>query len=221
MGIDNEALFSPILQRFDFRNDEEFWGLYFPVGASVGLKRSNIPKVQAALIAWIEANADQVPVVWYGDKPANPPVGVEIPTVPFRFSLHRAKFPGVTELGGHIRLHPYVADDLEAARQSRLRAACKKKFPKLAAWKRDAGAYTVLVLEENDMSLTNHQLVTDALEHAETGLADPPDEVILVSTFLPSRWGAGCLRRPGATYYDADERFYEFDPTALTPLTKG
>ncbi len=221
MGLDNKALFAPILQRFDLRSDQEYWGLHFPVEASVGLKRKRIPKVQAAMIAWIEANADHVPVVWYGDKPGNQPLGVEIPEIPFRFSLHREKFPGFSALGGRIWLHTYVAGDLEAARQDRLRAACEKKFPKLANWKRDVGAHTVLVLEDNDISLTNHQKVTDALEQAEAGMADPPDEVFLVSTYLPKRWTASCLRRPGASYYDADERFHEFDPAALAQLTEG
>ena len=220
MSIDNEALVTPILQRFGHRPDKEFWQFLFPNEATVDLKRRNIPDIQAALIAWIDANADQVPVVWYGDRFANRPLGVEIREVPFRFSLHRSKFPSVTPLGGHFVCSPVVADNIEPARQARLRTACEKKSPKLAKWKQD-GAYTVLVLEENDIHLTNHSLVTDALELAEAEMPDSPDEVFLVSTCLPEKWFVSCLRRPDATYYDADERFHEFDPAELTRLTEG
>ena len=43
--------------------------------------------------------------------------------------------------------------------------------------KRDHGARTVLVLEENDIQLTNQQVVADALTQAEAERPDTPDEV--------------------------------------------
>ena len=218
MMNDNKLLFSPIIKHFDYRRDGEFWELYFPIKAPVGLKPKDVSNIQASLISWIDINAGLLPVVWFGDRFATPVLGENVPEVPFKFSLHRAKFPGYTELGGRIVLRPFVDGDLDAARQARLREACEKKFPKLAKWKRDKGAYTILVLEENDISLTNHQRVTDALELAEAGMVDTPDEVFLVSTCF-SPWHVSCLRRPGATYYDDGERFHEFDQATLAPLT--
>ena len=113
----------------------------------------------------------------------------------------------------------FVVGDVEEARTARLQQACEDKFPKLATWKRD-GAKTVLVLEENDLSLTNHQRVADALASAEAAMPDAADEIFLVSTFIVDRWWISCLRRAGKTYYDDSERFHEIDPSTLIGLTK-
>lgn len=112
-----------------------------------------------------------------------------------------------------------VSADLERARTERVRKACEDKFPKLAAWKAD-GAKTVLVLEENDIALTNHQLVADALIEAEKTFPDTADEVFLVSTAIKEMWWVTCLRRAGKTYYDDQERFHEVDPKTLVALTR-
>ncbi len=114
----------------------------------------------------------------------------------------------------------FVSGDLEKARTSRLQKACEDKFPKLATWKHDEGARTVLVLEENDLSLTNHQRVADALGPAEAAMPDAADEIFLVSTHIAQTWWITCLRRAGKTYYDDGERFHEIDPAMLTGLTK-
>ena len=97
---------------------------------------------------------------------------------------------------------------------------CQKKYGKLYKWKRNEGARSILVLEENDMSLTNHQVVADAMASAEAGRSDAPDEVFLVSTFRSNPWWVTCLRRDGTNYYDDGERFHELDPVSLTQLTK-
>jgi hypothetical protein len=76
------------------------------------------------------------------------------------------------------------------------------------------------VLEENDLSLTNHQLVAEAMSRSEAGRPDAPDEIFLVSTIRSNPWWVACLRRDGANYYDDDERLHELDPATLTPLTK-
>lgn len=115
---------------------------------------------------------------------------------------------------------PFVTGDLEQARTARLQKACEDKFPKLATWKRDDGARTVLVLEENDLSLTNHQRVADALAPAEAAMSDVADEIFLVSTHIADKWWVTCLRRAGKTYYDDGERFHEIDPATLTALTR-
>lgn len=73
--------------------------------------------------------------------------------VPFPVSLHRGSldgphFPSERPLRGRFIVKFLVASDLEKAQTARLRKACETKYPKLAVWKRDAGARTVLVLEE-------------------------------------------------------------------------
>ena len=227
MEVHNRALFGPVVERFDEkRSDGEFWELYVPVEASVGLRGAEVNRVRDALIRWIETNAASFPLTRYGDRLANPFLGETVTGVPFPVSLHRwsfndKDFPGGSPLCGRFTIKPFVARDLESARLVRLQKVCEDKFAKLAAWKRNNDARTVLVLEENDMSLTNHERVADAMPLAEARMSDPPDEVFLVSTYIAKKWWVTCLRRDGKTYYDDDgERFNEFDPAALTKLTR-
>jgi hypothetical protein len=224
LEVHNRKLFDPIRERFNHRADRELWELHFPVEASAGLRGVQIDRVRDLLILWIETNAPNMPVTLLYDPYANRSLGETIAGVPFRFSLHRGSldshhFPRESALCGAFMLKPFVTGDLEQARTARLQKACEDKFPKLATWKRDDGARTVLVLEENDLSLTNHQRVADALVDAEAKMSDAADEIFLVSTHIPDKWWVTCLRRAGKTYYDDGERYQEIDPAALTPLT--
>jgi len=74
MTVHNQILFGPVGERFDKRrSDAEFWELYVPVEASVGLRgRAKVNRVTNALIRWIETNAASFTVTRYGDKLANP-----------------------------------------------------------------------------------------------------------------------------------------------------
>jgi hypothetical protein len=224
LEIHNERLFEPIVTRFSNRLDRELWEFHVPVEASAGLTGAHISHVREALIGWIETNATRVPLTLLYDRYANPHLGETVTGVPFPVSLHRGSldshhFPPGSALCGQFMMKYYVAGDVERARMARLQKACGDKFPKLAAWKRD-GAKSVLVLEENDLSLTNHQRVADALVRAVVTMPDVADEIFLVSTFIPSKWWITCLRRAGKTYYDDEERFHEIDPAMLSGLTR-
>jgi hypothetical protein len=226
MGIRNQALFGPIFERFDRkRSDDEVWELHYPVDAAMNLSGAEVTRTRNALISWLENDAAaSVPVNRYLDRIAYRP-GVQVAGVPFKVTLYRWSLTGIPglpspcPLAGRFWPKPFVRGDLEAARLARLQRACEDKFPKLAKWKPE-GATTVLVLEENDLSLTNHQVVADAVLHLVADATDPPDEIFLVSTDIAETWHASCLRRDGKTYYDDGERFHEFDPAALTKLTK-
>jgi hypothetical protein len=50
LGVHNQKLFDPIIERFDHRSDREFWELIVPVDASAGLTVNDIGPVQNALI---------------------------------------------------------------------------------------------------------------------------------------------------------------------------
>ncbi len=224
LEVHNQTLFAPIATRFSNRSDREFWEFHVPVDASASLAGAQVRDVQHALIAWVEANASRFPLTLLYDKYANPPLGETVAGVPFPVSLHRGSldshhFPRESPLCGQFLVKYVVAGDLESARTARLQKACEKKFPKLASWKRD-GAKTVLVLEENDLSLTNHQLIADALVRAEAEMPDAADEIFLVSTSVVEKWWITCLRRAGKTYYDNGERFHEVNPAGLISLTK-
>ncbi len=224
LEIHNRKLFEPVAQRFGNRPDKEFWELHVPVEASAGLTAAQVKAAQDALIMWIEENVLRLPVALLYDRYVNSSLGETAGGVPFPFSLHRgsldsAHFPKDSPLCGGFTIKYIVARDFEKARVARLKKACEDKFPKLATWKSD-GARTVLVLEENDLALTNHQRVADALMAAEAEMPNTADEIFLVSTAIKDKWWITCLRRAGKTYYDDEERFHEIDPASLAGLTK-
>ncbi len=223
LEVRSRSLFAPIIERFDHRSDREWWELIVPVGAPAGLTGRKVGKVQDALIKWIEANAACVPVAPLDWRYRNLPLGESADGVPFRFSLHRASlegpyFPSGSPLCGRFTMKGVAPANLEQQRAARLKTASECKSPKLAKWKRDSGARTVLVLEEDDLQLTNHFLVADALVPAEATTPDAPDEVFMVSTCIDQTWWVVCLRGPGRV---AGEPMPHrgFDPKELTKLT--
>ena len=70
---------------------------------------------------------------------------------------------------------------MAAPRLERLRRALKEKCPKLDRCKA-AGARTVLVLESNDLPLSNSVDIREAAVSALAERDDAPDEVYLVET---------------------------------------
>jgi hypothetical protein len=66
-----------------------------------------------------------------------------------------------------------VDGDVEAARLPRIHEAYNRKVPKLLQWKA-VGAWTILILEEDDIFLTNHFNVADALAQVEASRTDRP-----------------------------------------------
>ena len=214
-----KKLFQPVIETFDNRiADGELWELHHPVQASVGVGGSKIEQIRDALTAWIAASVAGLPVNRFGDRYPHSAEKESIRGVPFRFAVYRWSLPRCA-LSGRILRRQFIKGELEKERLSRLEQACKDKFPKLAKWKRN-GARGVLVLEENDISFTNPQLVYEAMVRAEAGRSDAPDEIYLVSTFCPNPWWVTCLRREGKTYYDDGERYHELDPLTLTQVTK-
>jgi hypothetical protein len=210
------SLFGPIAERVaGALPTEESIQLHVPVGATAGLKRRQIATIQDALVTWVRGTAPTLPIAPYG-RYVTPVKKVMLPGVPFPVSLHRIAAASPALRGRFDILH-LAPEDIESARVDRIRKVCEEKYPKLAAWRRDAR--TVLVLENGDIQLSNAQLVYEALVRAEEGRADRPDEIYLVDAAIENPWWVTCLRREGKTYYDQGERFWEIDPNTLTPLT--
>jgi hypothetical protein len=140
-----------------------------------------------------------------------------VPGVPFAVKLYRLQsriFRGKVQV-------VHVVSDVETRRLERISIALKKKMPKLASWKKDAGARTVLVLEENDIQLTNSQVVTEAVLKSEEALGRAADEIYLVSTSI-TPWHVYFVRVGDKSYFDLsdpDERSWDADPSTLAPIT--
>jgi hypothetical protein len=94
---------------------------------------------------------------------------------------------------------------------------------RLAAWKDNEKAKTVLVLEQNDIQLTNPSIVADTFLPLALAKADRPDETYLVASCL-SPWYAFPVLIGDKSYFDfakSDEvALWEFDPASLEAMTK-
>lgn len=115
---------------------------------------------------------------------------------------------------GRLFLSRFAPRDYETLRAKR--TAMAKKLPKLKFWK-DRGARSVLMLENRDVSLSNHVAILEAAEDALAGRNDEPDEVWLVDTAINSEWTAWCLIRDGVSFPDEDTeyRYWHFQPDSL------
>lgn len=195
----------------------ETYELHLPVGAFVGLKGSGLRHVQQALADFVVEAAPGLPIAPPG-RYVTPIQKYQLPGVPFPVAIHRVAQLWAAEPFTIVQL---VDHGLEQQRELRLRQACAKKFPKLAEWKRKAGARAVLVLEVNEINLTNPEKVWAAYSAAAGAEPNPPDEVYLVMTMLEDLWWAVSLRIGDKTYYDLSvaERVTEFKPADLVDLS--
>jgi hypothetical protein len=193
--------------------------LHIPLKATNGMKGAAIRRIQQMLVAWIGTTAPTLPVARLG-RYVTPITPVSLPGVPFSVSLHRCETGGFP---GRFSIRHMVEGDLESDRVARVHEAYRRKCPKLAAWRRDQGARTVLILEENDIQLTNAQVVADAVLEVEKARTDSPDEVYLVSTAIDNPWWIWAIRVDGRDYYQfsrARSCLTEVDPGTLTDITR-
>jgi hypothetical protein len=109
------------------------------------------------------------------------------------------------------------------ARTDRIRESVEKKLPKLAAWKRDHSARTILVLEDNDIQLTNQAVVTDTFVPLALARSDTLDETYVVASCMDP-WHAWPVLVDGQSYFDfaqaGNAQGWAIDHTHLAPLTK-
>jgi hypothetical protein len=111
---------------------------------------------------------------------------------------------------GYFLIKHIVTGDQQQARADRIRAACDKKFPKLNNWKQTEGARTVLILEDNDIQLTNHAIVAETYLPLAKARSDRPDETYVVVTCMDPWWAWPIL---------VGDVGWEIDQTALSGLT--
>jgi hypothetical protein len=181
----------------------------------LGLNDRAARPIQDALARWILNTAPGLPTAPPG-RYILPIQKVTQRGVPFAVSLHRwpldgFRFPFIVQ--------HHVQGDIEAGRLQRIRTAYNRKREKLLPWQK-SGARAILILEEDDIFLTNHFNVADALLQIEGSSANRPDEVYLFSVFT-SMWVVARLRVGDTTLYDmpVDDRFWETHPDALADVT--
>jgi len=156
----------------------ECYSVNVPVDAPRRVKSNDVRQVQKVLVAWVRETAPGLRLL-EANRTDLSFQKVHVAQVPFPVSLTRHRSPSLEWPSVNLS---YVSDSDEEARGSRIKAGFDKKLPKLMAWKRKHGARTVLVLENNDIQLTNHIVVTEAVLSIVPAVPDRPDEIYLVST---------------------------------------
>ena len=182
----------------DFFPKTEDFVLHIPLKALENLKGGPLKAVQQGIITWIKRTATTLPIADV-DRYIVPFSPVSIPDVPFTVHLHRSK--PLNQEGVFSIIH-VSGDTIETMRLDRLREAYNKKLPKLWTWHNDCGARTVLILENNDVQLTNLQLVADALVNIEQNRSDLPNEIYLVMTCTGRTWFVSAIRIDNKNYYE-------------------
>jgi hypothetical protein len=217
--VDAEAKrrIQPLVERVAARlpQTEEF-ELQVPVDGLAVLRGKQLDDVHDTLAEWIERIAPTLPIAPIGRYVRSP--SVLVPGVPFPVRLHRMTPIG---LPNNFQVN-LIVSDVESRRLDRLRKALSDKCPKLAGWKHSCGAKSVLILEQNDIQLTNAHIVTETLLAAEREISNRADEVYLVMTCI-DRWIVYPLRVGDRSYFDItnpEDRAWEIDSAKLQDITK-
>lgn len=196
----------------------DHYELQMPAGALRELRGTALRAVQQAIAEFVVATAPTLPLALPG-RYVTPIVRHSLPGVPFSVFLHRVSTLGIKP--PFSVTHVIDGATLEAQREDRVRSAYARKIPKLAAWRSKAGARTILALEDNDIQLTNPELVWRVLEKVERGFTDRPDEVWLVMTLTDDLWWCVPLRIEERGYFATavEDRWPEYDPQTLDDLS--
>jgi hypothetical protein len=178
-----------------------------------------VREIQRAIADWVKVTAPTLATRRYSDYIGD--IGpVTVPGVPFQLKLFRFETMGFPD---RLQIVHSVTEDRGKARTDRIRRACEKKFPKLAAWKRREGARTILVLEDNDIQLTNQVVVAETIVPIALGRDDRPDEIYMVST-CSNPWRAWPMLVDCVSYFDmaarGDQPGWEIKQDELVTLTK-
>lgn len=181
MEAQTEKLFAPITDALkDSLGEDALFELYLPVNALDGRKSADLLTIQQAIIAWVKETAPTIPKRPYRDFKGTPVGPAKVANVPFDLSPCRFEPPIIP--GQHFQIKHTVAN-IETLRTDRMKAAVDKKFPKLAAWKKNDNAKSILALEQNDIQLTNPSIVADTYLPLAKARADRPDETYLVASW--------------------------------------
>jgi hypothetical protein len=195
--------------------DSGYFTLLFPIDPSNGLRPKAVARKQAEIIAWAKTAAleltEQAALLSSHQLRRLPP-SRDMPnndvTLSFREDING-------DMGGRMLAQRKAPKNYEQLRIRRVLQAVGDKLPKLAKCK---PARTVLVLENRDMALSNHWVISEGLEKNLQARSDIPDEVWLVDAVHEAFWVSICLRKNGVLFpYDGEAvRYREFVPSELS-----
>lgn len=199
--------------------------LYFPPNTHLGVGPNGLQQIRSDFIEWVREHAQRL----HENNPQKPtrernPRGFderyrgEPPGFPYEVILHRRAHWSLSPRHDGVLLPSrYAPEDVEAQRPDRLRTALERKCPKLQKCKEE-GARTVLVLEDNDIALSNHVLIEDELAGLLEERSDLPDELYLVETAV-NTWGVRLMKYDEEYFPERD--WTDFDSADLIDITSG
>jgi hypothetical protein len=214
--------FDPIIDALnEFLGNTSLFELIIPAKGLQGRKMADVRTIQRVIIDWFKKTALTVPMVPFRNLEGPPSIGpITIPGVPFAVSLYRFDPIATSDRPFDISVSVSDAEELHI---DPIREAIERKFPKLAAWKRDENARTVLVLETNTIFLTDCALIAKAFLPLAMARADKPDETYLVDSSRDP-WLAWPLLTDEETFFDfmqtRDAQPSQFIGAALARLTR-
>jgi len=196
-------------------NDSDF-RIYIAVRPFEGAAKSEIAVIKARLVEWLCATGAASPITRFGQHSGAQPT--RPPGLAFDVTLQRIE-RSMSER--RVDVFTLVANT-EERRVQRIKRACSEKRDKLDWWKDARGARSVLVLENNDIQISDVGLIADALAIAEGELGTVADEVWLIGTHTDGQWSIAELRIDAVRYPDlqGDGPMHKlFDPSGLRDLT--
>ncbi|WP_417825744.1 hypothetical protein [Thalassospira povalilytica] len=170
--------------------------LYFPINTSLGTSREALPQMQHVLSDWVSENAqllherlppcldrDHFPY-GYKETITGTPEGFPYP-ITLEIKVHWS----LSDSHNGILICDRVISESNLSNQRNipmLRAFCNKRR-KLSEC-HELGYITALIIETNDISLTNYVTVADAVRAATRIKPDWLDKLFLINTSVESIW---------------------------------
>ncbi len=178
--------------------------LFFPNNTRLDVPSDKLRAIQNDLVEWVREHAQHL----HEENSQEPtreryPHGIRTqfrdtpPGFCYNVVLQReAHWSFFQRNHGVLLAASFAPEYVETLRVDRLRNALERKCPKLGKCK-DEGARTVLVLEDNDISLSNYALIGKSLKKLLRKCSDVPDEVYLVETSLNTMWIVRLMQSDG------------------------
>jgi hypothetical protein len=222
LGVDFNALVNPIIEAIgDTLPKPGVYYVTFPLAATDRVKRRDVPAFQTAVCSWVRNAAGRLysrqMQMADGERYGKDFTLRETPPdIPFELYMMRMLFRNIPpKANGRLFPSRFAPKDREKRRETRIQRALDAKCPKLRLCK-EKGARSILILEDNDIALTNHIVVGDSVRALIRGRDDVPDEIFLVDTCLDD-WRIWSLYRDSTFWPDEEtaDRYREVNPRML------
>ena len=177
-------------------------GFYFRFGIKMGAARGAkaTKQIQERLQTWVYEKKDHLqPEKVISEIPAGVPFAVWL-------SKHKAV---TAEIEGRFLIHRISPETevIEKLRRERIGSAFEKKFPKLHTAKtQNAKSRSILILESNDIALSNHHLISEAVVDELKKRQDIPDDIYLIEMEIKKRPTVWILKEKEKLFAQIEDR---------------